>query len=283
VAEQLARRVDDWRVKLVLHYDGRNFFGWQAQVNRRTVQGELSASLEQLCGRRLRITAAGRTDRGVHATGQVASAMIPGRFDVGELHRALNAVGPPDLWVAAAQRVPPGFHPRYDAISRTYSYRIGVTAETHSPFRAPWCWPFGRPLDVERMRQASRALLGQHDFGAFAKSGQPERGERCHVLHADWQRSREGGILEFEISADRFLHRMVRYLVGTLAAIGTHDRPVGEIAALLRGRNGLRVAAPAPAQGLYLTRVDYPHCEVVDGTARHVGRMTRVQPEEAER
>lgn len=284
MAEQSARRVGDWRVKLVLHYDGRNFYGWQTQVNRRTVQGELSALLEQLCGRRLRITAAGRTDRGVHATGQVASAMIPGRFGIEELRRALNALSPPDLWVAGAARVPPDFHPRYDAISRTYTYRIGVTPAAHSPFRALWCWPLGRPLDVERMREASRSLLGEHSFDAFAKSGQPERGERCRVLDVNWRAGGEGdGILEFEITADRFLHRMVRYLVGTLAAIGTHRRPVEEIAGLLEGREGLRTAAPAPARGLFLTHVAYPDSPERGGGREEAEPAARDQAEEARR
>ena len=107
-------------MKLVLHYDGRNFYGWQSQINRRTVQGELSELLSRICGDASRkLTAAGRTDRGVHATGQVASALVPDRFTPEELRRALNALAPPDLWIASAERVPDSFHPRYDARSRS--------------------------------------------------------------------------------------------------------------------------------------------------------------------
>jgi tRNA pseudouridine38-40 synthase len=246
-------------VKLVLHYEGRNFYGWQSQSNQRTVQGELSALLGRICGDvSAKLTAAGRTDRGVHATGQVASALIPERFDAEELRRALNALAPPDLWIASAEPADLSFHPRYDAVSRTYLYRVGVTPESRSPFQAPWCWPLGHALDRKRLQEAAGSLIGDHDFSAFAKSGQPERGARCRIRSADWRYSTtEDGRLELEITADRFLHHMVRYLVGTFAEIGQCLRPVDEIAGLLRGEPGLRAAAPAPAQGLFLARVDY--------------------------
>ncbi len=255
---QIEHHADHWRVKLVLHYEGRNFYGWQIQRNRRTVQGELSALLGRLCGEAPVLTAAGRTDQGVHATGQVASALIPHRFDADELLRALNALAPPDIWIASAQRVDESFHPRYDAVSRTYIYKVGVTPESRSPFRAPWCWPLGRALDRERMDAATGFLPGEHDFSAFAKSGQAERGVRCHVLSAAWSNSQsEAGILEFEITADRFLHRMVRYIVGTLAEVGQGQRPADDVARLLTGGAGVSAAPPAPAQGLFLAHVAY--------------------------
>ncbi len=248
-----------WRVKLVLHYEGRNFYGFQSQDNQRTVQGELSAVLGRVCGDDSRkLSAAGRTDRGVHATGQVASALIPDRFDAAELLRALNALAPPDLWIASAERIDLSFHPRYDAVARTYQYRVGVTPESASPFRAPWCWPIGRSLDTERMAAATCSLVGTHDFSAFAKSGQPERGVRCHVFAAGWRPSRRTqDLLRFRITADRYLHHMVRYLVGTLVEIGQGTRPVDEIDRLLENEPGRTAAPPAPAQGLFLTRVDY--------------------------
>lgn len=248
-----------WRVKLVLHYEGRNFSGFQIQRNQRTVQGELSSLLGGLCGRpSARLTAAGRTDRGVHATGQVASALIPDRFEPNELLRALNALAPADLWIESAERVHIDFHPRYDATSRTYVYRVGVTRESRSPFTAPWCWPLGVPLDRERLDAAAGFALGERDFTSFVKAGQPERGTICRVRDAAWRDSpRAAGILEFEISADRFLHRMVRYLVGVMVEIGRGRRSVEEMQGLLRGEGGLRPAVPAPPQGLFLTRVEY--------------------------
>ncbi len=246
-------------MKLVLHYDGREFDGWQIQPDRRTVQGELSSLLGRLCGGgEPTLTAAGRTDQGVHATGQVASALIPDRFDESELLRALNALAPPDLWIASAERVVTEFHPRYDAVSRTYVYRLGVTPEARSPFQAPWCWPLGRGLDWTRTEAATAAIVGDHDFSAFAKSGQPERGVRCRVQAAGWRVAAvEPGIREFEITADRYLHRMVRYLVGTLVDIGLENRPVEDMVRLLGGEPGLVASPPAPSEGLFLTRVEY--------------------------
>jgi len=247
-----------WRAKLVLHYEGRNFFGWQIQRNRRTVQGELSSLLDRLFGEPCKLLAAGRTDRGVHATGQVASALIPDRFQPGELLRALNSMVPPDIWIESAERVNPDFHPRYDAVSRTYAYRVGVARSARSPFLAPWCWPLGRPLEEERLSAAAGFIIGEHDFGVFAKAGQPERGTRCRVMAARWGPSDWGrDVIEFEITADRFLHRMVRYLVGVMADIGQRRRPVAEMQDLVRGMPGLRPPAPAPAQGLFLTGVEY--------------------------
>lgn len=249
----------DRRIKLVLHYDGSGFYGWQVQRRERTVQGVLEDLLKRLCGGRVRATAAGRTDRGVHATGQVASVRVPAKWSPASLRRALNAVAPPDLWVAGAEEVVPRFHPRNDAIARTYVYRIGVDEEAASPFRRRWCWPLGRPLDMGRVVEATRALIGTHSFAAFAKSGQPERGVRCTVQGADWRLAPgDAAIVEFEITADRFLHHMVRHIVGTLAEIGLGRRPPADIGRLLRGSDAVRAASPAPAQGLYLTRVDYP-------------------------
>ncbi len=153
--------------------------------------------------------------------------------------------------------MPLDFHPRHDAISRTYVYRVGVEEETASPFFAPWCWPVGRPLALEPMATATDALLGAHDFGGFAKSGQPDRGTRCRVEKAGWRESHVPGHLDFEISANRYLHRMVRYLVSTLVEIGKGRRETDEIARILSGTSGVRTAAPAPAGGLHLTEVAY--------------------------
>lgn len=249
----------DRRIKLVLHYDGHGFFGWQRQRRERTVQGVLEHHLRQLCGERLRVTAAGRTDTGVHATGQVASVRVAAKWSPEGLRRALNALVPPDLWVASAEEVPLDFHPRNDAIARTYLYRVGVGLGARSPFRRPWCWPLGRPLDMDRVLDATAALPGSHSFAAFAKTGQPERGVRCTVRHAEWRVDpADPEVLEFEITADRFLHHMVRRLVGTLADIGRGRRPAPDLARLLHEEPRVRASEPAPAQGLFLTRVDYP-------------------------
>ena len=249
----------DWRVKLVLHYDGRNFCGWQKQRNQRSVQGELESLLQQVCGAVLETTASGRTDRGVHASGQVASAVIPARFDEVELRRALNALAPADLWIESASRVELEFHPRY-AVSRTYTYRVGVCPLSRSPFNTPWCWPLAKRPDPALLAQVTPVILGRHDFRAFAKAGQEKRGFECNVLSAAWgETNGEVGaeIVCFEITADRFLHHMVRYLVATIVDIGLGVRPPDDLERLLTGEAGPRPAAPAPPEGLFLTQVQY--------------------------
>lgn len=244
------------RIRLTLHYDGADFFGWQLQRRERTVQGELERVLSRLLNRPARVVGSGRTDRGVHATGQVAVVDVPIRWGAGELRRAMNALLPNDLWVAAASLAHPRFHPRYDAVSRSYVYRVGVAPASSSPFHARWCWPLGRELDRERMEEATVALPGDHSFRSFAKAGQEERGDRCIVHAAEWVEWAPLGI-ELRISANRFLHHMVRYLAGTLVEIGTGRRDAGDIAALLEAESGLETSPPAPPQGLFLTRVRY--------------------------
>jgi len=222
-----------------------------------TVQGELEAALTRLTGARRVVVGAGRTDRGVHATGQVASVDVPSRWDALTLRKALNAVLPRDIWIAALERAPSRFHPRYDAIERRYLYRVGVAAESASPFHRPWCWALGRPLDPAVLREASAVILGEHSFRSFARAGQEERGDRCFVLDSRWE-PWDGMGFTYRISANRFLHHMVRYLVGTMVAIAVGERPLRHLALLLEGDPALRTSPPAPASGLFLTSVEYP-------------------------
>jgi tRNA pseudouridine38-40 synthase len=245
------------RIRFVLHYDGGEFSGWQLQPERRTVQGEVERVLSRLFDRPARVVGSGRTDRGVHATGQVAAVDAPARWEPDALRRAMNALLPRDVWVAAAADAPAGFHPRYGAVSRVYVYRVGLDPVTVSPFLRRWCWPVGRPVELTAMDEASEALVGDHSFRAFAKAGQEERGDRCVVTRAEWVEWPGMG-LEFHVAANRFLHHMVRYLVGTLVDVGLGERPPAEVGALLRGEPGLRTSPPAPAEGLFLSRVVYP-------------------------
>ena len=255
------------RFRLTLHYDGTRFFGWQMQPEVRTVQGELQTALERLTGEHRTVTAAGRTDRGVHATGQVVALVLPPRWSAATLQRALNARLPGDIWVAEAHPAPPAFHPRYDAMAREYGYRLGLAAESRSPFHRPWCWPPARltgdaasttaDLDVEALHEAAALLPGEKSFAAFARAGQEHRGDRCTVTEARWVPWKLG--MEFTIVANRFLHHMVRYLVGTMVDIARGRRPLDDMRAMLGGdRDGLVTSPPAPAAGLFLRRVNYP-------------------------
>lgn len=254
------------RFKLTLHYDGSGFHGWQVQPEVRTVQGELDAALSRLADRPVTTIAAGRTDAGVHATGQVVSFEMAPPWTSEAVRKSLNAILPADLWVAAAAEAPAAFHARYSAIARGYIYRVGTGSAARSPFRRRWCWPVAGSLDRDVLERGAAMIPGEHSFQSFAKAGQPERGYRCRVHHARWRSwGREG--MEFRIVADRFLHHMVRYLVGTMVDAARRRRPVEDVAALLdqAGPGALEMSAPAPAAGLFLVRVYYAPEELEDG------------------
>lgn len=251
--QQRARR----RFRATVHYDGRDFHGWQIQPSQRTVQGDLEAALAELVQRELRVDAAGRTDRGVHASGQEIAFPRPGGWEADELRRALNAVLPPAIWVERLAAADPEFHPRFDATGRRYAYFVGDRPGDASPLRRGRIWALAEGLDREALERSATALGGRADFGAFAKSGQPERGTQCRVEEAGWSRTPLGDLM-FTIVADRFLHHMVRYLVATMVDIARGRRQSGELAALLGGHEDPRPPRPAPAKGLYLTGVRYP-------------------------
>ncbi|MBI4545112.1 MAG: tRNA pseudouridine(38-40) synthase TruA [Gemmatimonadetes bacterium] len=247
-------------MKLTLHYDGAGFAGWQVQPHARTVQSELEAALSRLADRPTTVLGAGRTDRGVHAIGQVASALVPGKWEPERLRRALNAILPEDIWVAAAEEVALSFHARYHALARAYAYQVGTSESARSPFRRRWCWPLAEPLETGALNQAAAALEGEHSFRAFARAGQPERGCRCTVYAGRWTEAE--GRAVFHITANRFLHHMVRYLVGTMVDAARARRPPEDIARLLAGERGLETSPPAPPEGLFLIRVYYARPEL---------------------
>jgi tRNA pseudouridine38-40 synthase len=246
------------RFFMVLHYDGSDFFGWQRQKSERTVQGEVESVLERLTGAHRPLMGSGRTDRGVHAVGQVASVVLPSRWEAASLRSALNALLPPAVWVQEVRRVDPAFHPRYDAVARSYAYLLGTEELTHSPLLAGRCWRLGKPLNPGALEEAARILPGDHSFKAFAKVGQEERGDRCQVESAEWLPWDGLGHI-FTITANRYLHHMVRYLVGTMVEIALGKRPRDDLSMLLSpDRGALETSPPAPPEGLYLTRVRYP-------------------------
>jgi len=245
-------------VQLVLHYDGAAFSGWQRQPGERTVQGVLEDSVARLCSARIPVIGAGRTDAGVHARGQAAGVRVPEKWTSQALRKSMNAILPDDVWVAAAFEMRDDFHPRFSAISRSYSYFVGTDDLALSPFRRRHELAWRRPLDLTRLEEGAKAIIGRHCFRAFAVKGTaPERDtHHCTVSVARW-RERWGGLV-FEISADRFLHHMVRFLVGTMLQVGEGRREINDIAELLESEDNSEVSEPAPAHALFLERVEYP-------------------------
>ncbi|HUG39887.1 MAG TPA: tRNA pseudouridine(38-40) synthase TruA [Longimicrobiales bacterium] len=248
------------RIRLTLQYDGSGFHGWQVQPGVRTVQGEVDAVLSRLADRPVASIAAGRTDAGVHATGQVIGVDMPEKWGPEALLKSLNALLPGDVWAADAMSVSPAFHARYDAVGRGYVYRVGTSAAAWSPFRRPWCWPVREPLDAAVLQRTAASLPGAHSFRAYAKAGQPERGYVCTVHHARWMERPAG--FELRIVANRFVHHMVRYLVGTMIDAARGRRPPSDVAALLGEGSGVETSPPAPPEGLFLTRVYYANDEL---------------------
>jgi len=249
---------DTLRFLLTIHYDGSGFHGWQIQPGVRTVQGDLEAVLARISGAHRTALASGRTDTGVHASGQVATVDLPGKWTPRRLRRALNGLLADDVWVESVRVVPASFHPRYDAVARTYRYQVGLNSLCESPFHRRWCWPLGEAVDLPLMEVTARTLVGDHSFRSFAKAGQEERGDRCTVHGVAWEPWSDLGVA-FTITANRYLHHMVRYLVGTLVEVGRGRRPATDVESLLRGTDpGLTTSPPAPPEGLFLARVDYP-------------------------
>jgi tRNA pseudouridine38-40 synthase len=238
----------------MIEYDGTEFFGFQIQAQERTVQGEIERALEQVTGAKTRVIGAGRTDRGVHARGQVIGFEAKWRHGLLDLHRALNAVLANDVVLLEMGEAPEGFHPRFSALRRAYRYTL-LNQSWRSPLKRRTVWHIEQQLDVAQMAQASRFLMGSHDLASF---GRPPQGDNTvrEVFRAEWQRRRP--LITFDIEASAFLYRMVRSIVGTLVQVGLGHITVDGFKTLLEARDRSQCKVMAPGQGLCLMRVDYP-------------------------
>jgi len=248
------------RYKLTLAYDGSGFAGSQRQANKRTVQGELEKALRKFGWNGRSIILSGRTDTGVHATGQIASADLHWSHTDSDLVRALNSALPYDMVVRSAENVDDTFHPRFDATSRRYRYRL-----FHQPLRDPlrerFAWRIQPAIESDKLAKAAKYLIGTHDFSAFGSPTTPKGTTVRTVIKAEWQQMSEDE-WQFEVQADAFLYRMVRRMVFVQAAIAQGKFPAEAIADTLAGqvsakaRSGLP-SGLAPAHGLTLVDVTY--------------------------
>jgi len=240
-------------VRLDIEYDGADFRGWARQPGLRTVQGELETALATVLREPVELTVAGRTDTGVHALGQVASFKASAEPPE-DLMRRLNGLAPDDIAVTAANIVADGFNARHDAKSRSYRYRL-LARSTPSPFergKSLW-WP--HQIDHEALQACAAALQGTHDFTAFTPT-QTDHVRFDRDIHAaSW--NQEGDILNFHITADAFMHNMVRVLVGTQLEVASGRRTVENFTQLLAGAPRPAAGDTAPPHGLYLESVSY--------------------------
>ena len=254
-------------LKIVLAYDGADFVGWQRQINGPSVQGLIEEALAQIEGGPVAVSGAGRTDAGVHALGQVASAVVTAEVDPGAIRRALNASLPPAVRALSVEAVSSDFNARFRATSKTYRYVI-VNGEHIGPFDRRYAWHVRQPLDVDAMSQAARRLEGSHDFAAFQASGSLVSSTvrrvvasvvKAHPIDADhgYPDAANARTVIYEVTGTGFLRHMVRIAVGTLVDVGHGRRSPAEVTELLAGRDRRRAGPTAPAHGLYLVQVGF--------------------------
>ncbi len=242
------------RVKAVVAYDGTAYSGFQFQRNAPSIQADLEHAIEQLTATRTRVLAAGRTDAGVHALGQVIAFDPVWRHDLAALQRGLNALLPEAIAVLELEEAPSNFHPRFDASRRRYAYTL-YRAPVRSPLLSRYTLHVRRPLALEAMQTAAQALVGSHDFSAF---GSPPQGDNAirEVFAADW-RAVANDCLRFEIEANAYLYRMVRMIVGTLLRVGKGALSVAEFGEILETADRRRAGPAVAARGLVLEAVMY--------------------------
>jgi len=248
----------------ILAYDGTEFAGFQRQARRRTVQGVLEQALRRLGWTERALVAAGRTDRGAHARGQVIAFRLAWRRSPAELTAALNAHLPGDVSVRETRPADEGFHPRYSAVRRCYSYSL-TAAPTRDPLAERFAWRIWPALDDAAIRAACPVLLGEHDFRAFGPAPRKDGGTRRTVFRSEWQT--EGGGRTYRIEADAFLYRMVRRIVSALVSVGRGDVGPEVLMSLLEDPARRWQGSLAPAHGLCLDAVIYE--ESGDSTGGH--------------
>jgi tRNA pseudouridine38-40 synthase len=253
-------------LKLTIAYDGTDFRGWQAQPGQSTVQGVLTDVLEKLTQQRLTIHAAGRTDAGVHARGQVVNFRTQSELPPEEFQRALNALLPPSIRVSAGTEVSPDFHSRWDALAKTYRYRI-FRGRVVPPFLWKYVQQEACELNFDAMAEAAGYFLGEHDFTSFAASTGSEEDDRERtpvrtIYRSEWLRIRDAGAAEEEwvyvVRGKSFMRHMVRKMVGALVDAGRGKIGAADLPKLLALRDRSKSGPTVPPQGLCLESVEYP-------------------------
>jgi tRNA pseudouridine38-40 synthase len=249
-------------LKLTVAYDGTAYAGWQMQPSEPTVQAAIEAAWQEITREDIRVTAAGRTDAGVHALGQVVGIATQSQLSIGDLHRGLNAVLPEDVAVVAIEEAGDGFHATHDAVGKTYRYQIH-TGRTPAVFDRRYSWHYPHELDVAAMHAAAQALLGKHDFSSFESVGSERSSSVRTITEISVERGGgervdvAGERVTIEVTGDGFLYNMVRAIVGTLVEVGRGNRDASWPAEVLAARDRRAAGQTAPPHGLFLVRVEY--------------------------
>lgn len=239
--------------KIVIEYDGTDFYGWQLQRSKRTVQGEIEGALKKLTtGKRVVLNGAGRTDAGVHARGQAGSFQLKRVWNTQQLKNALNGNLTDDVRILDCAAVPDSFHARFSATRRLYRYycRRGESAIDR---RVSWCLP--KTAEVHKLRQCARLLHGEIDFTSFSKFSSEHVNGCCNVFQCEW--NKRGDFVIFTMEANRFLHHLIRYLVGSMIQAAKGGVTLEDFRNTLEARNPRAKVWKAPAAGLFLEKVSY--------------------------
>ncbi|MEL7001697.1 MAG: tRNA pseudouridine(38-40) synthase TruA [Bacteroidota bacterium] len=234
-------------------YKGSGFHGWQRQQNANSVQQEVEVALSTMLRQTVSITGSGRTDTGVHCEQQFFHVDFKNTIDENNLKYKLNSFLTPGIAIKSIRQVKDSAHARFDAISRTYQYRI---ARYKNPFLTGLTYYYSKPLDLNQMNEASEILLGQQDFECFSKVKTEVNNFVCTINSAKWVENES--LIVFEITANRFLRGMVRAIVGTLLLVGSNKLETGSLKNIIAGKNRREAGSAAPAEGLFLTTVKYP-------------------------
>jgi tRNA pseudouridine38-40 synthase len=239
-------------IKLTIEYDGRGFAGWQVQPRQRTVQGELEKAIHRLTSKKIRLYVAGRTDAGVHAIGQVANFKIGHSLPLEKYRDGLNFYLPEKIRIRRVEEAPFGFHARYDAVYRQYRYYIGFEKTALVSQKR---WEIEPALDIQLLNRAAEYILGDYDFTACCVVSSQKENNRCVVFRSRWRQT--GSTLVYEIVADRFVHSMIRSLVGLMVDLARGAMTFETFREILNSGDHTAIKHVAPARGLYLVAIGY--------------------------
>ncbi len=259
------------RLRLDISYDGTNFSGWGIQPDRRTVQQAIEEAIRTVAQAKAETIVAGRTDAGVHATGQVIHVDLPESLELTDLAYKLNRILDEDIRINQITIAPPAFHARFSALRRYYEYRILDENKVIPPLARFNTEPWYRPIDVDVMNQASALLLGTHDYAAFCKFREGATTIRTLESYS-WRRDNQG-VLIADVVADAFCYSMVRNLVGAIVCVADGRKDASWISTLLENRERVSDSMVFPGRGLTLYKVDYPSdAELLDRAAKTIAR-----------
>lgn len=250
------------KVKVILSYDGRDYAGWQRQKRKRTLQKIFEETLYKILREKINVYSAGRTDKGVHALGQVISFSFRKEISLKEIKNGLNSLLPPDIRIRRISSVPPSFHPRYNPSIKTYRYLI-LNSKVNSPFLNAYTLFYPYKINISKMRKGAKFLIGRHNFASFQASGSNIKSPVREIKRISIKREKsiflnsEERLISITITADGFLYRMVRNIVGTLLKVGKEKIMPEDIKEILERRDRRAAGPTAPACGLTLLKVNY--------------------------